>query len=190
MQTACELAREHGLAGLSLRDLARRLGMAAPSLYSYFDSKHALYDAMFADGYQAFLAMDPPADGPDLRTVLRSGAEQYVHFAVADPVRYQLLNQRTIPGFEPSAEAYALALDAYERTAAPLRAITDASQEDLDLISALISGLISQQLSNEPGGTRWIGLLDDAVDLLIHRFEDRARRPTSARGRRSIKGEK
>jgi AcrR family transcriptional regulator len=182
------LAREHGLAGLSLRDLARRLGMATPSLYSYFDSKHALYDAMFADGYRAFLAMDPPAEGPDLRTVLRSGAEKYVRFAVEDPVRYLLLNQRSIPGFEPSPGAYALAEEAYERLAEPLRAIADASQEDLDLTGAVIAGLVSQQLSNEPGGNRWIRLLDDAVDLLVHRFETKTTRPTSARGRHTKEG--
>lgn len=188
VRTAWELAREHGLAGLSLRDLARRLGMATPSLYSYFDSKHALYDAMFADGYRAFLAMDPPAEGPDLRTVLRSGAEKYVRFAVDDPVRYLLLNQRSIPGFEPSPGAYALAKEAYARMAAPLCAIADASQEDLDLIGAVIGGLISQQLSNEPGGNRWIRLLDDAVDLLVHRFETRTTRPTSTRDRHTKEG--
>src|SRR5687768_3517430 len=48
--------REHGLAALSLRDLARAVGMQPPSLYSYFDSKHAIYDAMFAQGYEALLA--------------------------------------------------------------------------------------------------------------------------------------
>jgi len=48
--TAWDLAREHGIAGLSLHALARRVGMRQPSLYEYFASKHALFDAMFADG--------------------------------------------------------------------------------------------------------------------------------------------
>ena len=30
--------------------------MRQPSLYEYFDSKHALYDAMFADGNRQLLA--------------------------------------------------------------------------------------------------------------------------------------
>jgi AcrR family transcriptional regulator len=185
--TAWELARENGLAGLSLRDLARRLGMAAPSLYSYFDSKHALYDAMFADGYRAFLAKDPPAAGPDLRTVLRSGSEQYVRFAMDDPVRFVLLNQRTIPGFEPSAEAYALAREAYDRMTEPLLAHADLTQEDLDLIGACIVGLISQQLANEPGTTRWVRLLDDVVDLLLPRLASKVKKPAPRRGRRTSK---
>src|SRR3954471_3179938 len=50
LDAAWALARERGLAGWALRDVAEAVGMRAPSLYGYFDSKHALYDAMFADG--------------------------------------------------------------------------------------------------------------------------------------------
>ncbi len=151
--------------------------MAAPSLYSYFDSKHGLYDAMYADGWQTLLALELPDAGPDLRTTLRRTTHVYVQWALADPVRYQLLNQRTIPGFEPSLAAYAVAVEAYERLASSLRALVQVTQEDLDLRSAIVSGLISQQMSNDPGGTRWVRLVDDAVDLLVPRFE---RRPKTA----------
>lgn len=187
VEAAWDLAREHGLGGLSLRDLARQLGMAAPSLYSYFDSKNALYDAMFADGYRAMLATDPPATGPDLRTVLRSGCELWVRFAVDDPVRFQLLNQRVIPGFEPSLESYALAVKAYQRTAEPILAMADLSQEDFDLISAFVGGLVNQQLANDPGGDRWVRLLDDVVDLLLPRLQSKAKKPSPTRGRRTNK---
>ena len=47
---AWALARRDGLAAISLRDLADQVGLRQPSLYAYFDSKLALYDAMFADG--------------------------------------------------------------------------------------------------------------------------------------------
>ena len=52
---AWELAADHGIAGVSLHALAREVGMRQPSLYAYFDSKHALYDAMFADGNRQLL---------------------------------------------------------------------------------------------------------------------------------------
>jgi AcrR family transcriptional regulator len=183
VDTAWELARENGLAGLSLRDLARRLGMAPASLYSYVDSKNGLYDAMFAQGYRALLAKEPPAHSDDLRTVLHNGVVFYVEFALDDPVRFQLLSQRSIPGFEPSAEAYALAREAYDHAYSALTAAIEVTQEDLDLISALVSGLISQQISNDPGGTRWVGLLDDAVDLLVPRLAPRRKKPAPAGGR-------
>jgi hypothetical protein len=106
-----------------------------------------------------------------------------VEFSVADPVRFQLLSQRTIPGFEPSAQAYGLAAEAYEVLHAPLRAIVDVTQEDLDLLTAVVSGLISQQISNDPGGTRWVRLLDDAVELLVPRLERREPPPAPPRGK-------
>lgn len=157
--------------------------MAAPSLYSYFDSKHALYDAMFADGYRAFLSLGALEPGPDLRATLRSSAQRWVSFALEDPVRHQLLNQRSIPGFEPSAQTYELAKQAYELTVAPGRAVAQITQDDLDLISAFVVGLINQQLANDPGGTRWVRLLDDAVDLLAHRIEQRTKNAAPARER-------
>ena len=53
--TAWELAGDHGIGGVSLHALAREVGIRQPSLYAYFDSKHALYDAMFADGNRQLL---------------------------------------------------------------------------------------------------------------------------------------
>ena len=50
---AWEHAERAGVAGISLRELAADVGMRAPSLYTYFPSKDAIYDAMFAEGYQA-----------------------------------------------------------------------------------------------------------------------------------------
>ena len=47
VDAAWALVGEEGLAGLSLRDLARRAGITTPTVYAYFDSKNAIYDAMF-----------------------------------------------------------------------------------------------------------------------------------------------
>ena len=49
LETAWEIARSDGLAALTLRAVAERIGMRSPSLYSHFDSKNAIYDAMFAE---------------------------------------------------------------------------------------------------------------------------------------------
>jgi AcrR family transcriptional regulator len=184
VRIAWELAREHGLGGMSLRDLAKRLGMATPSLYSYFDSKHALYDAMFADGWRAAIEFEPLGPPTDLRTTLHAGFYRWIRFALADPVRYQLLSQRTIPGFEPSAESWALAVTAYDDSFAPLLELVSLDQEDLDLITAFATGLISQQIANDLGGTRWVRHVDDVVDLLVYHFESKLARPAPTRRRR------
>jgi AcrR family transcriptional regulator len=168
IEAAWALAREHGLAGLSLRDLARRVGMQAPSLYSYFASKAAIYDAMFAEGNREFLerfrALRRPRDD---RRLLLGAARAFVEFCVEDPVRYQLLFQRTIPDFEPSPESYADAVAALGLAREELASIGITDAGALDLWTALITGLVDQQLSNDPGGNRWIGLLPKAVDMFL-----------------------
>jgi hypothetical protein len=40
-------------------------------------------------------------------------------------------------------------------------------QETLDLWTAVLTGLTDQQISNDPGGTRWTQLVDRAVDMLL-----------------------
>ena len=114
LSEAWSLAQRDGLAAISLRDLAERVGLRQPSLYVYFASKNDLYDAMFADGYRQLLdysALIPTSDDP--RQDLADFAAALVQFSSDDIVRHQLLLQRTIPGFEPSPESYDLALEFY-----------------------------------------------------------------------------
>ena len=51
LEAAWALAQDKGLAEFTLRDVAERVGMRAPSLYSHFESKHGIYDAMFGQGW-------------------------------------------------------------------------------------------------------------------------------------------
>jgi AcrR family transcriptional regulator len=166
LDTAWEIARRDGLAAVTLREVAQRIGMRSPSLYTHFDSKNAIYDAMFAQAWAGFSAMFdalrlPAAD----REALLAGAEAFFDFAAADLARYQLMNQRTIPGFRPSEDAFRAALAAYEllRRAMAGRGVHD--QADLDLWTAMLGGFVDQQLANEPGGTRWRRQLPRLVDM-------------------------
>jgi AcrR family transcriptional regulator len=172
VQASWEVVREHGLAGLSMRDLGDRVGMRAQSIYSYFASKHEIYDAMFLEGYQAFAAwMDAAVDDDDLAAdpigTARAATHAFVEFCASDPVRYQLLFQRTIPDFTPSPESYAVAVQVYEQLGRQLAALGVRDQASLDLWTAVMTGITDQQISNDPGGTRWTQLVDRAVDMLI-----------------------
>ncbi len=172
VDAAWETVRENGLAGLSMRDLGERVGMRAQSIYSYFASKHDIYDAMFLEGYQAFrewmnhAAADEQFEADPMRAA-RQAVHAFVDFCTADPVRYQLLFQRTIPEFTPSPESYAVAVQAYEEMRERLVAIGVHDQETLDLWTAMMTGLTDQQISNDPGGARWTRLVDRAVDMLL-----------------------
>jgi AcrR family transcriptional regulator len=165
---AWEIARRDGLGGLSLHGLAAAVGLRQPSLYVYFDSKLALYDALFADGYRQLLEfMAERAYAGDPREALVRFVRDQVEWAGADVVRFQMLFQRPIPGFEPSPESWALALEFYEAAAAILSRAELTRQSDVDLFSALISGMCSQQAANDPGGDRWVTHAELAVDLFL-----------------------
>jgi AcrR family transcriptional regulator len=176
LDAAWVLARANGLAALTLRDVAKAVGMQPPSLYSYFGSKAAIYDAMFADGYRQLLDERAPLPIPTSVEEFREGCRRFFAFAVADPARYQLLFQRTIPGFEPSAESMALAVEALSWAEEALAAIGVADPRALDLYTALLTGLTDQQISNDPGGDRWGRLLDDALDMYLAHVRPSQRR--------------
>ena len=168
VDAAWELVREEGLAALSLRDLARRAGITTPTVYAYFDSKLAIYDAMFGRAATEFAElMTAPHEDADPRAVLLAGVHRFVDFCTSDPARHQLLFQRTIPDFEPSPASYAPAVRALEDVRRQLADVGVTDPGLVDLWTALTLGLVDQQISNDPGGDRWTRLADEAVAMFL-----------------------
>jgi AcrR family transcriptional regulator len=167
--TAWALAREDGIAGVSLHSLARAVGMRQPSLYVYFDSKNALYDAMFADGNRQLLKrLDAETFSPEPREALKQWLRTFAEFGNECQELYQLLFHRPIPGFTPSPESYALAGQVLDRAYTLMRAAGLTEQGDLDCIVAITAGVTDAQISNDPGGDRWVKHLNRLVDLLVN----------------------
>ena len=168
LDVAWGLVRADGLAGLSMRELGARVGLRAQSLYVYFPSKHAIYDAMFFEANRELLDRRLSLDLDDDPVIaLRQSARQFVDFCTEDLARYQLLFQRTIPGFEPSEESYAVAREVLDGGRRVLAGVGVTESADVDLYTGLISGLVAQQNANEPGGDRWIRQLDRAIDMYL-----------------------
>ncbi|MHA7247914.1 TetR/AcrR family transcriptional regulator [Arthrobacter tecti] len=171
VDAAWSIAREDGLAAVTLREVAARVGMRAPSLYTHFESRNAIFDAMFAQAWRDSLeqmeagVVEAPRN--DLRDFLKWNSRTFFEFCVSDPARYQLMNQRTIPGFEPTPESYVPSVTAWERFREELAPFGVTRIEDIDLYTALVGGLIDAQLANDPGGNRWEKLLDRAVDMYV-----------------------
>ena len=168
VDAAWALVRAEGLAALSLRELAARAGISTPTIYAYFDSKNAIYDAMFARAAAEFAErMTQPYDVEDPAAILTAGVHRFVDFCTSDVARYQLLFQRTIPGFEPTAESFAPAVRALDAVREQLAAngVTDGRQ--VDMWTALTTGLVDQQIANDPGGDRWVRLVDDLVAMFL-----------------------
>jgi AcrR family transcriptional regulator len=168
LEAAWDLARTKGVGGLSLAEVARRIGMKTPSLYWYFESKHAIYDAMFMQGSEQLLErLQSVRWGTTARSVLRSVARTFVEFGTEDLARYQLLFQRSIPDFAPSPEAYAAAVAVYDQMRARIAGVGVSRASHFDMWTALVAGLAAQQTSNDPGGDRWVRLVDPMVDMFL-----------------------
>jgi len=174
---AWKLASEHGIAGVSLHALAREVGIRQPSLYEYFDSKHALYDAMFAEGNRQLLER---LDGTELPSDPREGLKRilrvFVDFALEDPARCELLFERHIPGFTPSPESYVLAEEALHRVVQVIHAAGMTDEGDVDCLVAMVAGLVDAQQSNDPNGERWVRHLDRMIDLHLNDAHRRSHR--------------
>jgi len=166
LDIAWTIARRDGIAALTLREVADVMGMRPPSLYSHFESKNAIYDAMFAEAWQelheAFVSASFPADP---RRSLLAEAELFFDYSVSDLARYQLMNVRVMHDFEPSEGAYAFSVKSFERLREAMRDKGVRAQADIDLWTSILAGATSQQLANDPGGTRWRRQLPRLVDM-------------------------
>jgi AcrR family transcriptional regulator len=182
LSSAWELIRSQGIAALSMRDLAARVGMRAPSLYTYFPSKNDLFDALYAQGMRQMddLVRDSPR-GTNPQETLRNRAKAFVSAAVQDPVRFQLLFERPVPGFVPSPSSLSIGVTRMQETAAMAEAAGLPGQKGLDLMMATTRGLVAMQIANEPGGERWVGLVEEAVDILIAHYSPHASARTGRR---------
>jgi AcrR family transcriptional regulator len=192
LDIAVEVMAEQGVAGLTLGEVARRMGIRPPSLYGYFDGKNALYDALFERGWRDLLvtmrAVEAASDGRDLVADLLASESAFVRWAVEHPAYAPLMFWRPVPGFVPSERAYAPATE-LERMAREFLVVLRSAgllrpDADLDLVyrtqTALIAGVISQQLANAPGepfetGTFTSTLPDVVAMWLAHHGDDRNR---------------
>src|SRR6266571_2090555 len=116
LDAAVAIMEQAGVGGLSMSEIARRLGMRQPSLYKYFPSLHAVYDALFARGLQRSDAAVRAAAEPLPPGVprIRAGARAWVRWAVENPALAQLLIWRPVPGFAPTATTFAVSLQQME----------------------------------------------------------------------------
>ena len=161
LDIATDVMTEEGVNGLSLAEIARRLGVQPPSLYKYFPSLMAVYDELFRRGQVEHLAVmrEAMASAEPGLDALTAALEASGRWLLANRAIAQLLFWRPVPSFEPSPEVFA---PSGEMIALERAAMADAvaagqlgpeadSDEAIYLVSMLITGALSQAMANEPG---------------------------------------
>src|SRR5215470_6776094 len=160
LEIANTVMLEEGVNGLSLAEVARRLGVQPPSLYKYFPSLMAVYDALFLRGAQQHLAVmrEAMATAELGMPALAAGLDAAGRWSVANRAVAQLLFWRPVPSFEPSAEAFAPSVEMVALQRAALRDAVDAKQlgpeADSDqavfVVATFIAGVITLAIANDP----------------------------------------
>jgi AcrR family transcriptional regulator len=183
--TALEVMTGAGAAGLSLGEVAKRMGVRTPSLYGYFPSKAALCDEIFARGWRELgevmqQSREEPTD--DAAVQLLQGFTAFVGWAIGHRAHAELMFWRPVPGWEPGPEAFGPALDVLEAMHSSLATMQrrgmlrpDISVQEMGrVVTVLTTGVISQQLSNEPGVPlaqgRFTATLPHLVAMFLHEF--------------------
>jgi AcrR family transcriptional regulator len=154
-----EVARRHlasaGAAALSLRAVARELGMASSAVYRYFPSRDDLLTALIVDAYDALgdaaEHAEHAAPPDDLRARWMAACRAVREWAVAHPHEYALVYGSPVPGY-----------------AAPETTIAPAARVGLVLIRIVTDGLAAGAITptDEPGaGDTLVPGVADALGL-------------------------
>jgi AcrR family transcriptional regulator len=201
VEVAVAVMGEYGAGGLSLGEVARRMGMQTPSLYGYFPSKHAVYDAVFAEGWRQLLEAARAERAAieahqDVYELLLAVGRQYVRWSVEHSAYTQLMAWRPVPGYTPSAEAYGAAVEMWSEALglfttlqADGRLRTDVSAKHLlSAWTVLIGGVISQQLANAPDESfedgHYTALLPDMAAMYVQQYGNPSRKALTVKERR------
>jgi len=106
--TAWKQVGETGAASLSLRAIAREMGMTAPGLYRYYKDRDALVTALMIDAFDSFsaaleVARDTCASDDHIGR-FRAIGKAYFQWGMSNPQKYIFLFGTPIPGYEFAEE--------------------------------------------------------------------------------------
>lgn len=106
--TARRLMAEHGTAGLTVRGIAKEMGMTPPALYRYYDRLDDLITALITENFHALADALEAACAAAMpgRTVdkLMAAALAYRRWALDNPVDFELIYGTPIPGYHAPQE--------------------------------------------------------------------------------------
>lgn len=114
LQAASTLLLEKGLGGMSVRAIAKLAGVSTIGIYSHFQGKQGILDALYIEGYQYVgEAMLAAAKIEDPRAATIEACRLYLEVAKSHEAIYRLIFGEVDFDYEPGEEARAAALEAF-----------------------------------------------------------------------------
>lgn len=167
---------EDGYASVSLRGLARELGVSHAMIYSYVADKDDLFMAVRLRAVERFVAYQgrrlQPIDDP--REALREGARSYVDFAAQEPHAFRVMfdmNQPELVDYPALARAHRQAfklLEGVVRRAITARVVAGDPVTVTKLLWASAHGVATLQLTGQPASRRSArALAEKMADVML-----------------------
>tara|TARA_Y100000815_G_scaffold62467_1_gene50923 strand:- start:429 stop:1034 length:606 start_codon:yes stop_codon:yes gene_type:complete len=193
LKAASELFMQGGTAALSVRAIAARAGISTIGIYSHFQGKQGILDALYIEGFTAVidaLAVDELSADPRERVLL--AARRYLETAQTYEPHYGLIFGKLDDSYQPSEAARLVGLRGFERltelVAGMLPSDASAAQQRTQALQiwALIHGFVG--LKNHAVGELvdmrcWKERALDAVEILIDAIIARQQAGRPAAGR-------
>lgn len=103
IQAGLDLLADRDVEGLSLREVARAVGVSAPSVYRHFPDKQALMTALALEGLAKLSAAqhDAVAQTQERTDAFAAAGRAYVRFALAHPALFRLIFASSVFASEP-----------------------------------------------------------------------------------------
>lgn len=159
-----EIMGEQGVAGLSLHEVARRVNLRVQSLYKYFPSKAALYDALFREAAELLAQHDLQVweSRPPTWELVDAWLRSRLDFAQRNGPLYNLVTGAEVPGFSPSRESLAAAREIGEMGTRAIEDLVNAGvitsgipgRRAMNVLLAVSRGIVAETLGKE-------GMVDD-----------------------------
>lgn len=180
VEEALSIIGSGGLETLSLRDLARRLGVSHQAPYKHFPSRDHLLAEIVRRAFDDFAAALAASEGQgDALSDSRAMGAAYVQFALSRPLHYRLMFGGALPDPAQHPDMMRSARRSFSLLRESLRRVFDAtgtavSETDLDLESLVawsnLHGAVSLLHTDAVGA---LELAPGAIDALVGRSLER-----------------
>ncbi|WP_201547052.1 TetR/AcrR family transcriptional regulator [Psychrobacter sp. Pi2-1] len=183
LNAASELFLEGGGAALSVRAISKRAGLSTIGIYSHFQGKQGILDALYIEGFNLVReAMDViPDEGRASKEQVLEACTGYLNVGEQHEAHYRLIFGESDAGYQPSEEATAARDSAFAKLVrvagsylTDSSSMTERRQIALD-IWAIVHGYVSIShhvvFADEPEldwktmALRVVGVQLDAIDL-------------------------
>ncbi len=106
LQAAKSLFLQGGTAALSVRAIAREAGLSTIGIYSHYQGKQGILDALYIEGFElVYVAMSVPLQNKTALQVATEAARNYLEFAASHEAHYRLIFGESDPSYQPSTAA-------------------------------------------------------------------------------------